>query len=492
MSALSKLFAADTRNDWEGSETQYKSVGENIPNPEKLNSNNSNTDQSFAPFTPVNDKHHSKKLVEEKDEFSRIPSNTGVETFEIGRNSLTDGDKPATTTRNRSESGRALMKKGLVSINDLNDKFLSSNFYYVIIAIIIYVGVGVAAYRSMMDWSRFNCLYFIIITTTTVGYGDFVPDTEGKRVFTAFYIIVGVGIFGSLFGTITTFVSDHQERMAKLRSMRAMIRMKEELEKQQAAGTSASSHHKKALQEAMNPLQLQQQQQEQQPTDRSSSSGEESRSNSASVSGISRRLSFLSSPFSSEKRKEKSLEELRNASITAYEEDWNQLQRSAIIDFFVIFLLLIFGMIVMGAIEDWATGDAFYWATETIFTVGYGDLVPTTTEGKIFTIFYVVFGCAYMAKSLTDFVKFPLLARILHNEIKVVNQFSGDLSPDMLDTLFNNDLYQLVPDLKRTEDEMSKCEFVLLMLQVMGKVEEKDIFLAARLFDNFDKLKKGE
>jgi voltage-gated potassium channel Kch len=43
-------------------------------------------------------------------------------------------------------------------------------------------------------------------------------------------------------------------------------------------------------------------------------------------------------------------------------------------------------------VEGWAWVDAAYFATVTIATVGYGDFVPQTTAGKIFTMAYVTLG----------------------------------------------------------------------------------------------------
>lgn len=41
--------------------------------------------------------------------------------------------------------------------------------------------------------SVFHCLWWAIVTLTTVGYGDVVPVTTGGRVFTAFVLLLGVG-----------------------------------------------------------------------------------------------------------------------------------------------------------------------------------------------------------------------------------------------------------------------------------------------------------
>ena len=41
--------------------------------------------------------------------------------------------------------------------------------------------------------------------------------------------------------------------------------------------------------------------------------------------------------------------------------------------------------------------DAVYWATISLTTVGYGDIYPVTTIGRIVTMFSSVFGIAIIA-----------------------------------------------------------------------------------------------
>jgi voltage-gated potassium channel len=43
-------------------------------------------------------------------------------------------------------------------------------------------------------------------------------------------------------------------------------------------------------------------------------------------------------------------------------------------------------------VEDWAFLDAMFFSVATISTVGYGDMVPETAAGRIFTMIYIFVG----------------------------------------------------------------------------------------------------
>ena len=65
----------------------------------------------------------------------------------------------------------------------------------------------------------------------------------------------------------------------------------------------------------------------------------------------------------------------------------------------LVILIIIFGGIGMYLAEYkhqgsniTNLGDAFWWAVETITTVGYGDYIPVTTIGRIIAIFVMFSG----------------------------------------------------------------------------------------------------
>src|SRR5687768_11334043 len=66
-------------------------------------------------------------------------------------------------------------------------------------------------------------------------------------------------------------------------------------------------------------------------------------------------------------------------------------------------VLLLVGTLGFHLIEGHSLVDSLYWTVVTLATIGYGDKVPQTTAGKIFTMFLVlggVFTLFYAAMSL--------------------------------------------------------------------------------------------
>jgi len=58
--------------------------------------------------------------------------------------------------------------------------------------------IGTVFYHSYEAWGWIDSFYFSVITLTTVGYGDFFPTTMVSKIFTTFYVLIGIGIMLSL------------------------------------------------------------------------------------------------------------------------------------------------------------------------------------------------------------------------------------------------------------------------------------------------------
>lgn len=63
----------------------------------------------------------------------------------------------------------------------------------------------------------------------------------------------------------------------------------------------------------------------------------------------------------------------------------------------IAILTIIVGMAFYQIVENFTFVDSFYFCVITLTTIGYGDIVPTTDLGKIFTSIYAIFGIGIIA-----------------------------------------------------------------------------------------------
>ena len=74
----------------------------------------------------------------------------------------------------------------------------------------------------------------------------------------------------------------------------------------------------------------------------------------------------------------------------------------------IIILLLITGSFVYHFFEGWSYVDSFYFSSISLATRGYGELHPTKTITKLFTVFYLFLGVAFILYTLSSFIGYFL------------------------------------------------------------------------------------
>ena len=73
------------------------------------------------------------------------------------------------------------------------------------------ITVGAAFYHFHDGYAWVDSLYFAVITITTVGFGDFHPESTASKLFTTVYSLLGV----SLYLYLITRLASHPELFSR-------------------------------------------------------------------------------------------------------------------------------------------------------------------------------------------------------------------------------------------------------------------------------------
>ncbi len=101
--------------------------------------------------------------------------------------------------------GKIQPKKRLTTAEEFN----RHAYHYLVGLAIATVATGTIVYHVSEKLNWVDAYYFSVVTLSTVGYGDIVPHTAFDKIFTTFYIFIGVGI-------ITTFLSVSMRRRSEI------------------------------------------------------------------------------------------------------------------------------------------------------------------------------------------------------------------------------------------------------------------------------------
>jgi voltage-gated potassium channel len=81
----------------------------------------------------------------------------------------------------------------------------------VVLLALLTLVIGTTFYANAEGWRLLDALYFSVVTLTTIGYGDLAPVTDGGKVFTIVYSLVGIGIIAAFVTSIAVQVRDHRD-----------------------------------------------------------------------------------------------------------------------------------------------------------------------------------------------------------------------------------------------------------------------------------------
>jgi len=72
----------------------------------------------------------------------------------------------------------------------------------------------------------------------------------------------------------------------------------------------------------------------------------------------------------------------------------------------ITILLIFVGGLFFSILEDSSFGDGLYWAIVTVSTVGYGDISPESTSGKMLAVILIIVGLVFFAGLTANLASF--------------------------------------------------------------------------------------
>ncbi|MBQ7928622.1 MAG: ion transporter [Methanobrevibacter sp.] len=98
----------------------------------------------------------------------------------------------------------------VVRMGPVMEFFEKTGFHKIILAISLIILASTAMLCIFgTSYNPFDYFYFVIVTLTTVGYGDITPQTYNERVMTIFLVLIGIIFFSTITASISSFLTDN-------------------------------------------------------------------------------------------------------------------------------------------------------------------------------------------------------------------------------------------------------------------------------------------
>eukprot|EP00808_Paulinella_micropora_P014924 g56778.t1 len=285
----------------------------------------------------------------------------------------------------------------------------STLMFRIVLAVIVFIAIGVIFYTLVEGWTVLNSIYFILVTMLSVGYGDFTPNTQGSKVFTTIYAFVSFILMVTAITVIGNWLLDAQEDVV----IQGYRRLKNNYRIRRAKI-------------------------------KDSTTAEE-------------RMNGISQPLLSHARPE------------PLPFPWPS--------FVFPFTLYCIGALVFAFLEKWNFVDAIYFSMITLCTIGYGDITAKTVGGRIFCIFYLLFGCISLGKLAKDLLEWHRSTQQSKLLDFIVNSYKGE------DELTGMDL--------DGDGRIDKVEWLTHVLTSSESIEKSVIMTILARFEEMDTDKDG-
>ena len=84
-----------------------------------------------------------------------------------------------------------------------------------IIYSVVIIAIGAVIFHWLEGWDWLDSFYFVVITITTIGYGDFTPQTSLGKVLTIFYGINGIILLLTVYDLVREVRGQEAKRIVR-------------------------------------------------------------------------------------------------------------------------------------------------------------------------------------------------------------------------------------------------------------------------------------
>eukprot|EP00400_MALV-I_sp_L67-5_P000955 gene955-1160_t len=131
--------------------------------------------------------------------------------------------------------------------------------------------------------------------------------------------------------------------------------------------------------------------------------------------------------------------------------------------------------------------QAFYWASVTVTTVGYGDVVPKCDAARTFASLFICVAFLWVANALLFLGTMPLELRKLQQQNRVLVQFGDCLDADELQALLSCNVLKGIRAKARADaNDVTRGEFALWVLLHANVLDKRWLNKCFCIFDELD------
>jgi hypothetical protein len=295
-----------------------------------------------------------------------------------------------------------------------------------ILVLATYFGIGLLALVFLDgNMNFFDIVYFLVITFTTIGYGDISPSNKYSKLFVCLYTVCGLLLFSTALSGMIRYWSSQQEKRYRKQVLDRINEedylndpyedddgddVEEEEEEEEGDNDSDEEGEEGKIHieggDDVPPIDTHSQQQmemEMGTTQKRKGGGRldhqpqhmHMHMGQATLSEMTINIYDMKDKVS-----RYFVEKLDIPPFAV------PIIKDLLRSIFHIFLNVSFGTLCYYLLQDGDNAnfiDALYLTVTTVTTVGYGDVVPSSTAAKVFTVIYVCVGTLFTAKCVMKF-----------------------------------------------------------------------------------------